>query len=207
MTTCSPDTEELLRRAAKGNPDARDQLLARHRDRLRKMVSLRLDRRARARIDPSDVVQETLLEADRRLADYLRDRPLPFYPWLRRLAWERLVKLHRRHVHADKRSVGREEHLQLGLSSRSAASLAQRLIAPGASPSQRAIRAELRQRVRDTLEQLNETDREVLVMRYLEQLSVAEIAATLGISEAAVKMRHARALSRLSKRLERGDLS
>jgi RNA polymerase sigma-70 factor, ECF subfamily len=91
-----PDTEELLDRAGTGDRAARQALLARHRGRLRQMVALRIDRRMAARVDPSDVVQEALAVAERSLSDYLKDRPLPFYPWLRQFAWERLIQLHRR---------------------------------------------------------------------------------------------------------------
>jgi RNA polymerase sigma-70 factor (ECF subfamily) len=91
MRTANPDTEELLQRAASGDPQARQLLLTRHRKRLRRMVAVRLDPRLAARLDPSDVVQEALAAAARQLDAYLRDRPLPFYPWLRRLAWERLA--------------------------------------------------------------------------------------------------------------------
>jgi RNA polymerase sigma-70 factor (ECF subfamily) len=193
-----PDTEELLARASRGEPSAREQLLARHRDRLCKMVALRLDRRLCRRIDPSDVVQEALLDAAQRLPDYLRERPVPFYPWLRRLAWEHLVKMHQRHLTARKRSVALEEPQRLALPDESALELAQRLVASGTSPSHRLLREELRDRVRAALLRLPEGDREVLVMRYLEQLSMSEIAAVLGINEGAVKMRHTRALTRLS---------
>src|SRR5438876_1331918 len=101
-------TEVLLNWAARGNDGARQALLARYRDRLRRMVAVRLDPRLAARVDPSDVVQEALLDAAGKLSGYLRTQPLPFYPWLRRLAWEHLVKLHERH-RARKRSVLREE--------------------------------------------------------------------------------------------------
>src|SRR4051794_11198000 len=106
-----PDTELLLDRAAGagGDADARNRLLQRHRDRLKRMVAVRSDPRLAARVDPSDVVQEALADAAGKLDGYLRDRPLPFYPWLRRLAAERLVALHRRHVQARRRSVTREE--------------------------------------------------------------------------------------------------
>ena len=83
------DTEMLLERVARGDAIAREQLVARHHDRLRRMVALRLDRRLAARVDPSDIVQESLVEAHQRLADYVRDRPLPFYAWLRQFAWNR----------------------------------------------------------------------------------------------------------------------
>src|SRR6266446_3301029 len=109
MTTGPPDTDQLLERAGHGDPSATGQLLERHRDRLRRMVAVRLDRRLAARVDPSDVVQEALAEAAGKLSHYLRERPLPFYPWLRRIAWERLVKLHRRHLYTGMRSVQRED--------------------------------------------------------------------------------------------------
>src|SRR5438093_9616573 len=102
------DTEQLLERAAGGDAVARDQLLQRHRDRLKRMVAVRADPRLAARVDPSDVVQETLAEAAARLDAYLRTRPLPFYPWLRQIAQQRLIDLHRRHVQAGRRSVMRE---------------------------------------------------------------------------------------------------
>jgi RNA polymerase sigma-70 factor (ECF subfamily) len=192
-----PDTDELLDRAGQGDVPARHQLLVRHRARLRKMVAIRLDRRLAARVDPSDVVQETLAEADRRLDGYLRDRPLPFYPWLRRLAGERLIDLYRRHVRARHRSVEREEPWPLPLPDDSAIALVDRLAENGTSPSRHLLRQELRQRVRAALEQLKPDDREILVLRHLEQLSVAEAAAALGITERAAKARHMRALTRL----------
>jgi RNA polymerase sigma-70 factor (ECF subfamily) len=192
-----PDTDELLDLAGRGDVPARHQLLVRHRARLTKMVAIRLDRRLAARVDPSDVVQETLADADRRLDDYLRDRPLPFYPWLRRLAGERLIDLHRRHVRARHRSVEREAPWALPLPDESVVALADRLAADGTSPSRHLLRQELRQRVRAALDQLAPHDREILVLRHLEQLSVAEAAAALGITERAAKARHMRALTRL----------
>lgn len=198
MTRCDPDSDELIARAGGGDRSAREELLGRYRGRLRKMVAVRLDRRLAARVDASDVVQEALLAAAQKLSDYLRQRPLPFYPWLRRLAWEQLVKLHERHLHTRKRGAGREDQRSLTLPDESAVQLAWHLVAPGTSPSNRLVRAEMRDRVQAALIQLPESDREVLVMRYLEQLSMGEIAAVLGITEGAVKMRHTRALKRLS---------
>jgi RNA polymerase sigma-70 factor (ECF subfamily) len=198
MTTSSaPDTNELLDRVRRGDGAARQQLLARHLHRLRKMITLRLDRRLAARVDPSDVVQESLAEADRKLGDYLKEQPLPFYPWLRQIAAERLAKLHRRHLHAGKRDARREEPGVLDLPDESALQLASRLAAPGTSPSRQVVREELRQRLQEALARLGERDREVLVLRYLEQLSTRETAAVLGITEGAVKVRHLRALERL----------
>ena len=200
--THESDTGVLLDRAAAGDDGARQRLLARHRDRLRKMVAYHLDRRLVARVDPSDVVQEALADAACELSDYLRRRPVPFYPWLRQLAWDRLVEIHRRHVVAGKRSVRREEPGLFELPDESAVELASRLADLGSSPSARVVREELRLRVQAAVAQLAERDREVLVLRHLEQLSTAEAAAVLGLGEPAFKSRHLRALQRLRRLLE-----
>src|SRR5580704_12004322 len=128
MTTQQPDTEELLRQAEHGDPDAREGLLARHRDRLRRMIAWRIDRRLATRIDPSDVVQEVLLEASGKMEGYLREQPLPFFPWLRSLAGEQLATLHRRHIRTRGRSILREERGLLNLPDESVAELADRLV-------------------------------------------------------------------------------
>jgi RNA polymerase sigma-70 factor (ECF subfamily) len=201
VTSHDPDTEELVDRACRGDEEARQQLLVRHRKRLRQMVALRMDRRLMARIDPSDVVQEALTDAAQELSDYLRDRPLPFYPWLRQLAWDRLIELHRRHLHAQKRTVRREDADFLALPDESAVQLAQRLLAPGSSPSEQLLREELRGRVQAALGQLPARDREILVLRHLEQLSTKETASVLCITPGAVKTRHLRALQRLRELL------
>jgi RNA polymerase sigma-70 factor (ECF subfamily) len=203
MTADHPDTEELLDRAGRGDGAARQRLLTRHRHRLRQMITVRLDRRLAARVDPSDIVQEALADAARGLDDYLRDRPVPFYPWLRRFAWERLVEVNRRHLQARRRSVAREERWDVHLHDQSARALAARLLDNGTTPSRRLMRQELRDQVQAALDRLDPRDREVLVLRYLEQLSTAEIAATLGVSIGAVKMRHLRALQKL--RADLGD--
>ena len=94
MAADHDESEDLIRRAWEGDEAATEELFARYRDRLRQMVTVRMDPRLAARLDASDVVQETLVEASRRLPEYLQDQPLPFYPWLRQIAWERLVDLH-----------------------------------------------------------------------------------------------------------------
>jgi RNA polymerase sigma-70 factor (ECF subfamily) len=194
MAAGDPDTEQLLQRAATGDRSAIEQLLVRHEKRLHRLIGLRMDRRLSGRIDPADVVRETMADAVRRLEDYLRERPLPFYPWLRQLALERLAKVHRQHIQTQKRSIRREEPLPLP--GESALELANRLLDRGSSPSARLRAAELRARVEAALTQLSEADREVLVLRHLEQLSGWEVAAVLKISEGAVYNRHLRALGR-----------
>ena len=195
-----PDSEkirELVDLAVQGDRGAMDQLLAPHRDRLRRMVAVRIDPRLAARVDPSDVVQETLVEASKQLADYLDRRTLPFYTWLRELAWKRLVGLYRFHVLAQRRSVEREQADWIGLSDDSALGLAGQLAATMSSPSERFAQAELKDRLQAALAQLSTQDREIIVMRHLEQLQVEEIAAILNMSPSAVKMRRMRAFERL----------
>jgi RNA polymerase sigma-70 factor (ECF subfamily) len=199
MTTRpEPDTGELLAAAAHGDAAARGRLLERHRPRLKRMVAVRFDRRLAARLDPSDLVQETLAEADRRLDGYLRTRPLPFYPWLRQIAANRLADARRFHLRG-RRSVGREE--AAGLPEESALELAERLLA-GEAPSAGLRREEQQALVRSALDRLPERDREILVLRYLEQLSTAEAAAVLEVSEGAVRVRLLRALRRLRDTLK-----
>lgn len=196
------ETDELLDRAGQGDRAARETLFTRYRARLRQLVASRLDRRLTARVDPSDVVQEALLDADRKLSDFARRKPIPFYPWLRMLALERLIDLHRRHVVAQNRSVTREEARPLPITHESALELGDRLLALGGTPISRMVLDEMRDRVREALAGLSERDREILVLRHLEQLSVKEIAATLDLTEGAVKTRHVRALQRFRALIE-----
>ncbi len=200
MASAESQTEVLLARAGAGDVAARNSLLDKYRSRLRALVAIRLHRGMASRVDPSDVVQESLAEANGRLDDYLQRRPLPYYLWLRELTLERLVDLHRRHVVAQKRSVNREV-TRGAISDESMNELAQRLVAGESSPSQRAQREETRVKVREALDRMARNDREVLVLRHLEQLSTCEIAAVLGLTEVAVKVRHLRALQRLRVRL------
>jgi len=129
-----PDTSGLVERASRGDASAVRELLARHRNRLRRMVSVHMDNRLSARIDPSDVVQDVMLEASRKLPAYLKQRPVAFYPWLREMAWQRLVHLRQRHLVAQKRSVLREQHWGADLTDKSAAELASRLVSSGTKP-------------------------------------------------------------------------
>src|SRR3954471_20574232 len=154
MLSESPDTVELIDKNALGDGRPRRDLLVRHQSRLRQMVAVRMDRQLAARLDPSDVVQDALAEAQRTMDDYLERRPLPFYPWLRRLAWERLIQLHREHIKAGKRRLLRERGKGLGLAGQAARRPANRLIARGASPRRPPIREETRDRVRAALDEL-----------------------------------------------------
>lgn len=192
-----PEVETRLRAAAQGDGQAVSWLLELHRPRLRRMVNMRLDDRLSARLDASDVVQDTLLDAACKLADYIRERPLPFYPWLHRLTFERLAQAHRHHLGAMRRDAGREQSAAPPWADASGLRLADHFAAGGTSPSNHLIREEERQRIWRALGELTEQDREILVMRYLDQLSFAEIAAIIAITEGAARARHYRALKRI----------
>ena len=206
MPLNDPETESLLRTAVAGDELALHRLLDRHRARLRRMIAVRLDQRLAARLDPSDVVQEALADASRKLGHYCRERPLPFYRWLRLLASERLAQAHRRHIRVARRSVRLECSEGLSPEDGSCALLVDRLAASGTSPTREYRREECRQRVGTALDALDKIDREVLVLRYLEDLPFAEVAAVLGITENAAKVRHFRALERVRKLMDEESL-
>lgn len=191
------ETDTLLRRAGEGDADAQSELLDRYRGQLRRMIAIRLDRRVAARADPSDIVQETMRDAYRRLPEYLAEPHLALYPWLRRIACDRLADAHRKHIAAEQRSVLREQPRLLELNDESVCELAHGIVAGSLAPSQQAMQDELQARLEAALLELKAHDREILVLRYLEQLGVSEIAQVLDISETAVTSRHLRALQRL----------
>jgi RNA polymerase sigma-70 factor (ECF subfamily) len=194
----SSATRRRVEQAAGGNQDAWRSLVERYNDRLRRMVTLRLDPRLQGRLDPSDVLQETYLEASRELANYLSNPVLPFFLWLRQLAGNRLFKLHRRHLTTQARNAGREVSLQYGgFPPASSAALAAQLLGRECRPSEAAVRAELKIRLQDALNLMDPLDREALVLRHFERLTTAEAARELEISEAAAGKRYLRAVVRL----------
>ena len=194
----SSETGRLLRLAGEGDRQSWGALLERHGGRLRRMVALRLDPRLQGRLAPSDVIQETYLEASARLAEYLREPTMPFFLWLRFLAGQKLVTLHRHHLGTKMRDAGREVSLYRGrLPETTSAALAAQLLGHDPRPSEAAARAELKVRLQEALNRMDPLDREVLALRHFEQLSWAETARTLGISEGAASKRYVRALKRL----------
>ncbi len=204
--TFKPDSEAtrgLLNSAKNGDAAALDQLLGRHRAVLRRMVELRIDPQLRRRVDPSDIVQEAKAEALRRMPEYLQDLPMPFGLWLRRITYEQLLTMRRRHIEARRRTVDRE----LPLPQKSSFALARLLLDRGPTPSEQMAGQELAQRVREAVALLPEGDREVLLMRNFEGLSNQEVAQVLGIDPVAASKRFGRALLRLRKILQKGGLT
>ncbi len=196
MTNNRPDSEEtdgLLEEVRQGDRQALDRLLTRHRDELRSFVEMRLDPRVAARVDPSDVVQETQMEVVRRMDDFLKHRPMPFRLWVRKTAYERLLDLHKHHVKRSKRSVRRE----VALPDQSSFLLVRPLLGGRSTPSQRLEAQELAERVAGVVAELSQGDREILLMRHAERMPFDEIACLLDIETSAARKRFGRALIRL----------
>ena len=190
--------DDLVRRAAAGEESAMAELFDRHRDRLRRMVRLRLDRRLQGRVDPSDVLQDAYVDLVEKLPEYASRPGLPFFLWLRLVVGERLLRVHRHHLGAALRDAGREISLhQGGMPQASSASLAAQLLGRITSASQAVARLELQRLLQDAINAMESIDREVIALRHFEDLSNDEVAAALGLSKAAASKRYVRAMVRL----------
>ncbi|MDA1054352.1 MAG: sigma-70 family RNA polymerase sigma factor [Planctomycetota bacterium] len=187
----------LLRQASEGEEDARGKLFAHYRDRLRRMVLLRMDRRLQGRLDPSDVMQETYITYAKRLAEYAAERPMPFFLWLRLITGQKLTDLHRQHLGAKMRTAAQEVSLHRSLPAATSVSLAAQLLGKLPSPSQAASWEETRRQVEESLNSMEPIDREVLALRHFEGLSNSETAQVLGLKKSAASNRYIRALKRL----------
>jgi RNA polymerase sigma-70 factor (ECF subfamily) len=196
--TSEPD--ELVRRAADGDPECWESLVGLSRPRLRRMVAFRLDPRLRGRVDPSDVLQDAYLKAWQDLGAYLRQPAMPFFLWLRGIAGNQLREIHRHHLGTQMRDPRREVTIHDGaLPETTTTALAAELLGNLTRASEQAIRLEINMRLQEALNAMDPLDREVLALRHFEQLSPAETAAVLGIKEKAAGMRYVRALRRLKE--------
>lgn len=196
-------TADLLRAAAQGDQYAWGSLNQNYGPRLRRAIAVRLDPRLRNRLDPSDIVQEAMIEAAKGIDNYIEESPLSFYLWLRMIALRRLLNAHREHLDAERRDVRKEISLDRRICvEASSEALADELIARDATPCTLAAQAERKIRVLAALESLEQMDREVLTLRHIEQLSPGETAEALGIELSAASKRYVRALDRLRQALE-----
>jgi RNA polymerase sigma-70 factor (ECF subfamily) len=195
-------TERLLELIKGNSPEALEELFRRYREPLRKMIAARLDTRLQSRIDVSDVIQETLMEANRRIDRYIDEQPIAFYPWLRQIALNRMIDTYRRHLKAEGRDIGRENPQMRNLNE-PGIDLVNLLAGSLTSPSEALDRQELRDALHAALDELSDADRELIVMRHIERLSTRETADALHISEGTVKTRLLRALQRLRTQLRR----
>jgi RNA polymerase sigma-70 factor (ECF subfamily) len=198
MPDVQPDsarTQGLLDRIGAGDRQALEELLACYRPRLLVFAAARLDPQVRARVDPSDVVQETQLRIAGRIDEYLEQRPMPFHLWVRKLAYERLLNARRDHRTTARRSVDQE----VNWPAESSLLLARPLLSARASPSAAAAARERAERIARAVATLADADREILLMRHVEELPYGEIACLLNIEPAAARKRYGRALLRLRK--------
>jgi RNA polymerase sigma-70 factor, ECF subfamily len=191
----------LFQRALSGDETALAELFDGYRDRLRRMVRLRLDRRLSGRVDTSDVLQDAYLDVRKRIAEYARDpEAMPFHLWLRLVAGQRLTDIHRHHLGAQMRDAGQEVSLHRGpFPQADSVSLAAQLLGKLTSASQAAIRVEHKLIVQEALNGMDPIDREVLALRHFEHLSNDETAQVLGLSKSAASNRYVRALKRLKE--------
>jgi RNA polymerase sigma-70 factor (ECF subfamily) len=190
--------DPLLEEARRGEAEAVEHLLAVHREPLRRMIGLRLDPALAARVDASDIVQDVLLEAHRRLQEYLKNPVMPFHLWLRHIAKDHIIDAHRRHRQAQRRSLDREQPIVPAvLADHSSYELAGQLIDPELTPATEAIRREMQRRLDAAIAELDEDDREIILLRHREQMANQDVARALGLNEAAASMRYLRAVRRL----------
>ncbi len=196
-------TAELLVNVRGGESLAVEQLMDRHRNSLRRMIQLRLDQRLMQRMDVSDVIQDVLMEANRRLKDYLANPVIPFHLWIRQIAKDRIIDAHRRHRVSAKRSIDREQPQSgKGPPDQSTMELANQFRDQALTPAAAATQRELAEQIESAVQLLRENDREIILMRHYEQLNNQEIAQSLGLTEPAASMRYLRALKRLREVIE-----
>jgi RNA polymerase sigma-70 factor (ECF subfamily) len=194
------DPEVLLTAARQEDPPALGRLLERYRAYLSLLARAQIGRHLRSRVDDSDVVQETFLVAHRDFASFRGTTEAEFVAWLRNILAARLADLVRRHLKARARDVWLQQSLA-GELNRSSQALAFALAARGSSPSQEAARRELGVLLADAIQALPADYGEVIVLRHLEGLPFAEVAARMGRSVDSVEKLWVRALARLRRRL------
>lgn len=205
MTDESQNSEEtirLLQRGVDGDQQALCDVWQRHRERLRRLVKLRLDRRLQGRIDPSDVLQEAFIDFASRAKEYVQKPDMPLFLWLRYLTGQRLQLLHRHHLGAQMRDAGREVSIHRGaMPQATSVSLAAQLLGRFTSVTTAVQRAEMQVVLQETINSMDHIDREILAMRHFEELSNVETAQALGIKPSAASSRHIRALKKLRQTL------
>jgi RNA polymerase sigma-70 factor (ECF subfamily) len=186
--------------------DSLQVMFERYRPRLKMVVEMRIDRRIRARVDASDIVQDALADAVRRFAAYQQERKLSPYIWLRFLTLQQLLLAHRKHLGVKARSALVERPLAVfracGVESES---ITECLMGSESSPSVKAQRNESVERLNKAIEQMDELDREILVLRHFEKLEFKEVAEAVGLSLDAVSSRYRRGLKKLGAMITDGN--
>jgi RNA polymerase sigma-70 factor (ECF subfamily) len=197
----STQTALFLSQVCRGDSAALPHLLAHYRAYLAQLLELRMEDELRRRVDPSDVIQEAQIVVMRRIDDYLRRRPASFKIWLRGEVLQQLIKFRRQHLKAEKRSVYRE----VELSNVSSLAVARSLLS--ANPSAQFRKKEAAQRIRAVIDSLSAIDREILLLRRVEELTNEEVAELLQIESSTARKRYGRAIRRLSQKMQDEGLS
>lgn len=208
MRTEQPNPDLLLRAAKNGERECVGALLEIYRNYLKLLARTQIDLVLQAKANPSDVVQDTFLEAYRDFGQFRGETEAQFLAWLRRILVNNLSRLVERHLLAKKRDARRELSLeQIGASLEwSSMRLETELAATTSSPSWGAVRRERAALLADHLAQLPEQYRDVLVLRHLENLPFEEVATRMGRSSGAVRMLWLRAIDQLRKLLDEDGL-
>jgi RNA polymerase sigma-70 factor (ECF subfamily) len=202
MTTDSAERADQVGRLRDGGEQALADLFSEYRDRLKRMVRFRLDRRLFGRVDASDVLQEAYLDAVKRVHHYVENPSMPFFVWLRLITGQTLIDVHRHHLGAQMRGADQEVSMERGgVPHASSMCLAAQFVGHLTSPSQAAMRAETLARLQTALDDMDPMDREILALRHFEELGNNEAAEVLGLQKAAASNRYVRALRRLKEAL------
>jgi RNA polymerase sigma-70 factor (ECF subfamily) len=180
------DSQDKLIAAKRGDEDARGELLNRFRPYLNVIAQRMLDDRIQGRLDFADVVQATFLEASRDFGSFRGDTVETFLAWLRHILRNNIATAHQEHLATQKRSARREVSMAVPVGGEgSDFQLAHILPAETSTPSQRIMRDEAAVVLATCLEQIPNTQREAIRMRYLEGMSLKEIAKKMDKSEMA----------------------
>ena len=197
MSTQEQDENDLIQKAQNGDLEALAQVFEINRERLKRMIRMRMSERVRPRVAVSDVLQEAYVDLAQQLGNYAKDPKLPFFLWMRRVTGLRLAKVHREHLGQQIRDANRDRRLDVAMPDASAVYMANQLAGQFTTVSEKAMRNENELRMQAAIEQVSETDREILAMRHVEQLTNSEIAVLLEISESAATNRYVRAIRKL----------
>lgn len=204
MSNSSTNAELLLSQALAGSQECFGRLLHVYRNYLRLLVTSQLERKLQSRVSPSDIVQETFLEANRDFDSFCGSSSREFCAWLRQILVNNLHRVVEQHVLAKKRDVRREISLEALASSleQSTARLESILPDPGTSPSSNVQQLELEVVLADKLIELPADYREVIVLRHIEALPFEEVAKRMGRSAGAARMLWLRAIQSLREKMQ-----
>ncbi|MDG1808694.1 MAG: sigma-70 family RNA polymerase sigma factor [Pirellulaceae bacterium] len=194
------DADELVKRLKDQDHTALAELFEINRDRLSRMVSIRMDRRLKGRIDATDVLQEAYMILSQKIGNFADYPDMSPYVWMRLTVNDRLIALHRKHIQAGKRDARKEISMsQKANPDESSAEIVDTLADTVSSVGGKVARAEVTKMIKATLECMEAKDREIILMRIFEGMSNAEAAQALDLTANGASSRFSRAMDRLQK--------